>query len=278
MSVTLVLPPWSSSNRHSVVCVHGLGSHPYWAWLHEPSLRASRVVSTPPLCDSAVSLIPQYSRLPRFRLPPDEDDNRPVVPFVPNHAWPNDFSNTDALGRIGTFWPRDLLPLDLPEARICTLGYRSQWTSSKFQTSFRECGEHLLTVLEQSRQSSAAAVRPIIFIAHSFGGLVVQSALLTARMDDRFSSISHSVAGCLFLGCPFAGSKGAAYLNMAANISGNRQQILNSLRPGNPDLWTLQDDFLRSYREIPLVCFYEKIKSGLGRTIMVWTPQAQSVS
>lgn len=162
----------------------------------------SRTSSAPVFADSTVSL-PSGSLLSRLFHSDDEIETHSTS--SPGSAWANEYSSTDILGRIGTFWPRDLLPLDFRNVRICTLGYKSQWTTSKFHTSFKECGEHLLTVLERARGSRNAQSRPIIFIAHSFGGLVVQSALVRALTDDRFSMISSSAAGCLFLGTPFQG-------------------------------------------------------------------------
>lgn len=252
----------------SIILLHGLGSHPYWAWLqqHGAPSRPSRASSLPVFCDSTGSFFPSSSPAPRS---PAANDGSTALLSSPDFAFCNEYSDTDILGRIGTFWPRDLLALDIPDARICTLGYRSQWTSARFQTSFRECGEHMLTVLERSRRSEDSCSRPIIFIAHSFGGLVVQSALVSAQIDERFSQISRSVAGCLFLGCPFNGTDAVSLLSMAASFSGNNQQILSSLRPGNRDLLTLQDQFLRLYRDLPMVCFFETVKSGFGRTMMV---------
>lgn len=134
----------AKTDRDSIVLVHGLGSHPYWAWVFDanPVGRDSNG-SVPLFADSTLSL-----PLSLFRLHQTlEHGASPSVSESPVH--------TELFSRHGTFWPRDLLPADMPRARICTIGYRSKWTSSKFETSFKECGEQLLAVLSQDRQAQS---------------------------------------------------------------------------------------------------------------------------
>ncbi|KAF2964022.1 hypothetical protein GQX73_g9558 [Xylaria multiplex] len=85
------------------------------------------------------------------------------------------------------FWIKDLLPADLPHARIMTYGYSSQVSSVKYltQRTLYSQSKVLLTTLKRSRQDGSATNRPIIFIAHSLGGLVVKSALIHADRDDH---------------------------------------------------------------------------------------------
>ncbi|KAK0347874.1 hypothetical protein LTR94_000646 [Friedmanniomyces endolithicus] len=152
--------------RIHIVLVHGLASSAYWAW-HFGSASPSESTTGSALrafVDSAVSSLPDSSTLSRQQSRWElTSEGSPAV---------------ESLAQFGTFWPRDLLPVDIPDARISTLGYRSQWNSSKFETSFRECGDHLLELLEVDRRSDHVKTLPILFIAHSFGGLVVQQAIL----------------------------------------------------------------------------------------------------
>ncbi|KAK0278705.1 hypothetical protein LTR35_008969 [Friedmanniomyces endolithicus] len=129
--------------RIHIVLIHGLSSNPYWAW-HFGSVSPSESNTGSGLrsfVDSAVSSLPNLSNLSRrqSRWELTSEGSPPAV---------------ESLAQFGTFWPRDLLPVDIPDARISTLGYRSQWNSSKFETSFLECGDHLLELLEVDRRSN----------------------------------------------------------------------------------------------------------------------------
>lgn len=50
-------------------------------------------------------------------------------------------------------WLRDFLPDIIPNARIMTYGYESDWRGADIKTSVRKCGEQLLNVLLQHRSS-----------------------------------------------------------------------------------------------------------------------------
>jgi hypothetical protein len=64
-----------------------------------------------------------------------------------------------------------MLQSKIPTARILAFNYDSTWLSDAPRTRVELCGEELVQSLHRLRQESD---RPIVFIAHSFGGLVVQ--------------------------------------------------------------------------------------------------------
>jgi pimeloyl-ACP methyl ester carboxylesterase len=64
-----------------------------------------------------------------------------------------------------------MLQSKIPTARILAFNYDSTWLSDAPRTRVELCGEELIQSLHRLRQESD---RPIVFIAHSFGGLVVQ--------------------------------------------------------------------------------------------------------
>lgn len=112
-------------NFSSIVLVHGLGSHPYWSWY----------------CPGNNTTTMQRSA---FR---PLTDSLPSCQWVVDSCAPADKPSTASLPTFGTFWPRALLRYDMCDARISTIGYRSRWTSARFETSFKECGEQLLAAL-----------------------------------------------------------------------------------------------------------------------------------
>ena len=71
-------------------------------------------------------------------------------------------------------WPRDLLPQDGPNARVLTFGYGAL-VRDETPLLIKDLGKTLLESLTINRRHTKAAKRPLIFVAHSLGGIVVKS-------------------------------------------------------------------------------------------------------
>jgi len=104
--------------------------------------------------------------------------------------------------------------------------------------------------------------RAIVFIGHSFGGLLIKQALLTAsEKDSPYRNISVRTVGVVFLGVPHRGSNKLLHsvgwaLASLSKMVGSRTDLLN-LAKGSPELDRLHDRFLSSYKSIDCMCFYE---------------------
>jgi hypothetical protein len=75
----------------------------------------------------------------------------------------------------GVFWPRDLLCRDFPNIRILTYGYDSQvsrFFSATNQSGIFAHGQKFLLALKRERLQ--ASKRPLIFLAHSLGGIITK--------------------------------------------------------------------------------------------------------
>ncbi|KAF8250955.1 hypothetical protein K440DRAFT_596776 [Wilcoxina mikolae CBS 423.85] len=95
-------------------------------------------------------------------------------------------------------WLRDFLPKDVKNVRVMTYGYdRLLDGYEKGGVALSGCARGLIEQLENSRRM--AKDRPIIFIAHSSGGLLVKQVLVQAR------SIFDSTRGIFFFGSPHQG-------------------------------------------------------------------------
>ena len=121
------------------------------------------------------------------------------------------------------FWPQDLLPQAFPQARILAWGYDvqiDQLLSSSSQASIFHHAETLLSDLAALRNSVSDKVKPIIFIAHSLGGIVVKDALsLSSNERTFFSEILPATTGVIFMGTPHHGSKIASLGKIAFELS-----------------------------------------------------------
>lgn len=107
-------------------------------------------------------------------------------------------------------WPKILLAPKLDKVRILTYGYdayvvRKSVAGTNWLTDH---GANLLTDLTTDRALCNASTRPLIFIAHSLGGLVCKEAILLSRHNPEahLQGIFVHVRGVIFMGTPHRGS------------------------------------------------------------------------
>ncbi|KAI0439883.1 hypothetical protein F4803DRAFT_529566 [Xylaria telfairii] len=123
-------------------------------------------------------------------------------------------------------WLRDLLPKDLPGVRVLSWGYDAN-THSSDRASCQYLYDHALELvsdLTRKRKLTQSFERPIIFVAHSLGGLVVKSALIhsdAARQDALYEhrSIKTSTYGVIYIGTPHQGGNGVQLGRVLVNVA-----------------------------------------------------------
>ena len=74
-------------------------------------------------------------------------------------------------------WPEELLSKKIPEARIVTYGYDADvvhFTKPAGQNTVLEHARNLVGDLTNLRLGTSSFQRPLILVAHSLGGLVVE--------------------------------------------------------------------------------------------------------
>ncbi|KAI1801665.1 hypothetical protein F4811DRAFT_451374 [Daldinia bambusicola] len=128
-----------------------------------------------------------------------------------------------------TLWLEDFLPEAIPNARIMTFGYDSSLLLSNSKGRIEDFARDLLNRLWVTRHGQEASKRPIVFIAHSLGGIVVKKALILAHENDHyFGNILSSTIGIMFMGTPHHGSKIAdwtSFLRSLIHITSGTQLI-----------------------------------------------------
>ena len=104
-------------------------------------------------------------------------------------------------------WPRDFLPGIIPDARILTYGYeyippRFYAVNTNYLFKLDDLAWNLLCDLEAVR--SVVEHRPLIFVAHSLGGLLCKKAVILAgiRPETTSRKLSQSIFGVVFMGTP----------------------------------------------------------------------------
>ncbi|RAH77899.1 lipa and NB-ARC domain protein [Aspergillus japonicus CBS 114.51] len=176
----------------------------------------------------------------------------------------------------GTFWPRDYLPHDIPQARVFVYGYNSNITSPQSMSTagVKDHANTLLNLLDLERDPNMN-VRPpkIIFVGHSLGGLVIKQALLNAHEDPKYNAIRNNTYGLVFFGCPHRGTKGVELGKIAAKVArfvakGHASNdLLDSLEHNSLFTRQMTSRFshqLEDYRVISFVEGKEVLLGGVG--------------
>jgi hypothetical protein len=109
--------------------------------------------------------------------------------------------------------------------------------------------------------------RPIIFVAHSLGGLVCEAALILSQKRAILQPIFTDTLGVIFLGTPHNGATIAHWGHRIARyISTFRRanaDILDTLKPGSQELISIAEDFqhllIQEDVRIKVFCFYETL-------------------
>jgi hypothetical protein len=182
----------------------------------------------------------------------------------------------------GVHWLRDLLPEDLPQARILCWGYDAN-THAADRVSSQYLYNHARTLVSdlcRKRKLTNSIDRPIIFIAHSLGGLVLKSALIhsdAARQGAlaEHRSIKLSTHGILFMGTPHQGGNGVQlgqYLvNLASLFLAADDRLLKHLERNSEWLQQQQGQYGPISNDFVTKYAYEEYATPtvLGHSIMV---------
>ncbi|KAK8016646.1 hypothetical protein PG993_014835 [Apiospora rasikravindrae] len=224
-----------------IVFVHGIQGHPVRTW-------AATRLATPnhPKADAAK---------------PNKGDSlrKWIGGRLRSRTAPED-SSTSSRGKekpldSACYWPKDLLPVDLPGARILTWGYDSMVTKgfkSADKSSLFTHAKNFLFALGRV----AVYSRPIIFVAHSLGGIVVKEMLANCDSSEnsKHQNIIASTAAIMFFGTPHRGSKdlagyGEVARKAASILLDTNSALLDSLGLRTTDLERSQEAFTRLWRK-----------------------------
>ncbi|KAF2473046.1 uncharacterized protein BDR25DRAFT_219130 [Lindgomyces ingoldianus] len=194
----------------------------------------------------------------------------------PDDSWCKNVGTKEIPRRVNWLEEEDMLPGVVPSARIMRYGYESKWFGEgAIQQRASRVAQRLLLALKRERKEYS--FRPLIFIAHCFGGLVVLKALLDARqVPDEWPGIYTSTTGLIFFGTPFRGAGGMSQIEMldAARREYEAEEVqpdvLKILEPGNEFLQDLVDQFGKTRTEANktmVACFYELKSSNVGKIV-----------
>ncbi|KAL3634225.1 hypothetical protein CASFOL_021279 [Castilleja foliolosa] len=150
-------------------------------------------------------------------------------------------------GKYGTFWPGEWLAADFPHARLFSLKYKTnltQWSGASLP--LQEVSSMLLDKLVDA----GIGDRPVVFVTHSMGGLVVKQMLHQAKRENKDNFVNNTV-GIVFYSCPHFGSK-LADMPWRMGLVLRPAPTIGELRSGSPRLVEL-NDFIRQLHKKKLI-------------------------
>ena len=171
-------------------------------------------------------------------------------------------------------WPGTLLPPSLGRVRILTYGYDAYVVRKSVASTnrLRDHANNLLNDLTTDRAADNASSRPLIFVAHSLGGLVCKKTILLSRHnpEHHLRAVFDCTKGIVFMGTPHRGSWIANWAKLPASVLGlaksTNKSLLAILETNNEFLESTQDDFWQMVREqreagrpLEVTCFFEEL-------------------
>uniref|UniRef100_A0A8H7TTK4 DUF676 domain-containing protein n=1 Tax=Bionectria ochroleuca TaxID=29856 RepID=A0A8H7TTK4_BIOOC len=168
-------------------------------------------------------------------------------------------------------WLRDSLPHDIPNSRILLYGYDSSIMNKDHKISISGLGKTFLNSYKTFRKDTKTTQRPIIFLGHSLGGLLIKEALCFAsdgESDAQNRDFCRSSYGLVFFGVPNLGLK-HENLKKITREHLNKQLILNLSIDTESEptsyLQGLQEKFISCHRKqkppMKIISFYEEKKT-----------------
>ncbi|KAI0392005.1 hypothetical protein F5Y17DRAFT_467858 [Xylariaceae sp. FL0594] len=171
------------------------------------------------------------------------------------------------------FWPLTFLSLepDLCSARILTFGYDASFAKpTNVVTSILDFAKDLLFDLKYAKNPNLDDLDmgkvPLIFVAHSMGGLIVKEAYLQGQHNPEYEAIIKAVSAITFLATPHRGTNLAQTLNriLDTTVLTNSKQYVADLVKNSPTLQKLNEQFRHIAPRLDIVSFYETQPTSIG--------------
>ncbi|KAI3322899.1 hypothetical protein HD806DRAFT_544955 [Xylariaceae sp. AK1471] len=222
--------PRSGSYQVNIIFVHGLRGHPRTTWERSRTEGSEESAATSSKRNVLKTLFrPKQSVSIRVDGNNENNENPSI-----EHKM---------------FWPQDYLLEDVPEAEVWTYGYNADVIGGLFQAdnqnSVSQHGRDLAVKLDREIENQM----PIVFVAHSLGGIIVKDAICRSEFCRSRTKL------IVFLGTPHRGSSYAGWGVIASNLASlafqdSNKRIVKSLEVNSEVLDNIQDEFLRIAHDI----------------------------
>ncbi|KAF8540115.1 hypothetical protein BDD12DRAFT_777518, partial [Trichophaea hybrida] len=165
-------------------------------------------------------------------------------------------------------WLKDFLPKDIKNIRVMTYGYDSSLVGlGRSDMRLVDYRRNFIQQLENSR--STAKSRPIIFLGHSLGGILILQALVESNRNPHHKPILDSTHGIFFFGTPQQGLRTDELEMVDVDSGGQRSSLIMQLKDGSEFLENQKEDLIHIWDKFKpkVVSFYETVKTPSVRKL-----------
>lgn len=152
-------------------------------------------------------------------------------------------------------WPIDWLPQQFPKIRV--LGLQFESALSYWVKKICPCEQNKMKLRNRSadflprlKSAGVGDGRPVVWVCHSMGGLIVKGILnqALADKDEKVQDIAKNTRGIIFLGTPHKGSAIAKYSNQAQVLWPTIE--VKDMEENSKDLLKLNKEFLENIMKL----------------------------
>ncbi|XP_047430292.1 protein SERAC1 isoform X1 [Mugil cephalus] len=179
-------------------------------------------------------------------------------------------------------WPKSWLAADCPNLRVLSVEYDSHlsdWMAKCPAESQRKSLAYRSRELLKKLKQAGVGERPVVWVAHSMGGLLVKKMLLDASEDPDMRGLLQNTKGIMFYSVPHHGT-------IMAEYSVNVRYLLfpsievRELCKDSPALRNLNEGFLNmaKEKEFKVLSFAETLPTNIGPMIKILVVPTQSAN
>lgn len=250
----------------SIVFVHGFTGHPKDTWLYKAKSQSDNRAKkhardgepSDAVWRSKIQKLDFFDRRSSTAASTTPSTQSSRTALGEDDANNNNTMEIEGQQQEDIYWPADLAPKTVPSSRILTYGYdtRIGHRLAGRPVSKKSVYDHawdFLCELESLRRNPNEKNRPVLFIAHSLGGIIIKEALRRSRgcksTKPHLHSIFEAACGIIFFGTPHRGADPRNFLHHILSASAQvlgvqvNQDIVNTLVPNSEGLAQLMDEF-----------------------------------
>ncbi len=179
----------------------------------------------------------------------------------------------------GILWLRDILPKAIPVARVLSFGYDASaysFYSAGCADTIQKHAHTLVASLQADRSIEGCDHRPIIFVCHGLGGILVKKALAysasrTSAQVAHLYTVFVSTYGILFFGTPHNRIDTASWLAQESTQSSELRttiqtdgQFNSALNRSSETLELITDQFAPLMKQFHVFFFWEEVQTRFG--------------